>query len=174
MVLVVHAHPYPARSVAGAALLAALRGMPDLEVRSLYELYPDFDIDAEAERRALERARLVVLLHPLYWYSPPALLKHWFEVVLTKGWAYGEGGTALAGKDCLLAVTTGGDEAEYGPSGQHGRPFPDFAVAIEQTARFCGMNWLEPFVVNAARRAEPGARAEAGARLRQRIQERIA
>jgi hypothetical protein len=40
MVLVVHAHPYPRRSVAGAELLAALRGLPDLEVRSLYELYP--------------------------------------------------------------------------------------------------------------------------------------
>jgi glutathione-regulated potassium-efflux system ancillary protein KefF len=93
MVLVVHAHPYPARSVAGAELLAALRGLPDLEVRSLYQLYPDFDIDAEAERRALERARLVVLLHPLYWYSVPALLKQWFDVVLVRA-----GPTARAGR----------------------------------------------------------------------------
>lgn len=174
MVLVVHAHPYPARSVAGAELLAALRGVPDVEVRSLYELYPDFDIDPEAERRALERARLVVLLHPLYWYAPPALLKHWFEVVLTKGWAYGEGGTALAGKDCLWAVTTGGEEGDFGPNGRHGRPFPDFAAAVERTARFCGMNWLEPFVVNAARRAAPEARTEAGRRLRRVIEQRLA
>ena len=174
MVLVVHAHPYPARSVAGAELLAALEGVPGLEVRSLYRLYPDFDIDAEAERRALERARLVVLLHPLYWYAAPALLKHWFDVVLAKGWAYGEGGSALAGKDCLWAVTTGGEEAEYGPEGSHGRPFGDFAPAIEQTARFCGMNWLEPFVVNAARRATPQARSDAGRRLRARIEERLA
>jgi glutathione-regulated potassium-efflux system ancillary protein KefF len=174
MVLVVHAHPYPARSVAGAELLAALRGVPDLEVRSLYELYPDFDIDAEAERRALERARVVVLLHPLYWYAAPAMLKHWFDVVLTKGWAYGDGGTALAGKDCLWAVTAGGEEEAFSPTGRHGRPFGDFAPAIEQTARFCGMNWLEPFVVNAARRAAPEARREAGLILRARIEERLA
>ena len=174
MVLVVHAHPYPARSVAGAELLAALRGLPGLEVRSLYQLYPDFDIDAEAERRALERARLVVLLHPLYWYAAPALLKQWFDVVLTKGWAYGDGGTALAGKDCLWAVTTGGEEEAFAAPGRHGRPFGDFAPAIEQTARFCGMNWLEPFVVNAARQAPPEARREAALRLRARIEERLA
>ena len=174
MVLVIHAHPYPARSVAGAELLGALQGLPELEVRSLYRLYPDFDIDPDAERRALERARLVVLLHPLYWYSAPALLKHWFDVVLTKGWAYGEGGNALAGKDCLWAVTTGGEEGAYSAEGQHGRPFGDFAPAIEQTARFCGMNWLEPLVVNAARRSPPEARREAGLRLRRRIEERLA
>jgi glutathione-regulated potassium-efflux system ancillary protein KefF len=174
MVLVVHAHPYPRRSVAGAELLAALRGLPDLEVRSLYELYPDFDIDADAERRALERSNLVVLLHPLYWYTTPALLKHWFDVVLVKGWAYGEGGTALAGKDCLWAVTTGGDLEAFSATGRHGRPLETYAPVVEQTARFCGMNWLEPFVLYDARQAAPEERRSAGQRLRVRIEERLA
>ena len=56
MILVLHAHPYPRTSRAGAALLAAIRDLPSLEVRSLYELYPDFDIDVAAEQAALERA----------------------------------------------------------------------------------------------------------------------
>src|SRR6185295_5505982 len=64
MILVVHAHPYPKRSRAIAALLAAVRDLPGLEVRSLYELYPDFDIDHAAERAALEKAKLVIWLHP--------------------------------------------------------------------------------------------------------------
>ena len=108
MILVVYAHPYPARSRACAALLEAIRGAERVEVRSLYDLYPDFDIDGDAERHALEGARLVVWLHPFYWYSVPALMKHWFDHVLIKGWAHGEGGRALAGKDCLWVTTTGG------------------------------------------------------------------
>jgi glutathione-regulated potassium-efflux system ancillary protein KefF len=61
-------------------------------VHSLYDLYPDFDIDVDAEQAALKHADLVVWMHPIYWYSVPAMLKHWFDVVLLRGWAYGEGG----------------------------------------------------------------------------------
>ena len=170
MILVIHAHPYPTRSLAGGALLGAVRGMPGTEVRSLYDLYPDFDIDSQAERRALERARLVVLMHPLYWYTAPAILKHWFDEVLVRGWAYGEGGTALAGKDCLWAITTGGDEQAYSPEGRHRRPLAAFAPVVEQTMRYCGMNWLEPFVVHGAHQVEPEALQAAGADLRARLE----
>ena len=105
MILVVYAHPYPTRSRAGRALLQAIGDLPDVTVRSLYDLYPDFDIDVTAEQEALARAQLIVWLHPFYWYSVPGLMKHWFDKVLEQGWAYGEGGTALAGKRCLWAPT---------------------------------------------------------------------
>ena len=150
MILIVHAHPYPAHSRAGGALLAAVRELPVVEVRSLYNLYPDFDIDTAAERRALEEANVVVLLHPLYWYTTPALLKHWFDMVFVKGWAFGDGGTALAGKDCLWAVTTGGDEEAFSAGGRHAHPLGAFSPVVEQTVRYCGMRWLEPFVVHGA------------------------
>ena len=171
MIVVVHAHPYPARSRAVAALLAAIADVPGLQVRSLYQLYPDFDIDVAAERKALEGAGLVVFLHPIYWYSVPAMLKQWFDVVLVKGWAYGEGGTALAGKPCLWAVTTGGDEQAYTPQGRHGRAFADFAPVVERTARYCGMRWLEPFVAHGAHLVDEAALREAAQRLRDRIVE---
>jgi glutathione-regulated potassium-efflux system ancillary protein KefF len=171
VILVVHAHPYPAHSRAGGALLAAIGDMPGLEVRSLYSLYPDFDIDAPAERQALERARLVVLMHPLYWYTTPALLKHWFDTVLVKGWAYGEGGNALKDKACLWVTTTGGDEQAFSPEGRHHFPFATFAPVVEQTARFCGMRWLEPFVVHGAHQVSDDEMREAARRLRQRLEE---
>jgi glutathione-regulated potassium-efflux system ancillary protein KefF len=171
MILVVYAHPYPARSRACAALLEAIRGQEGTEVRSLYDLYPDFDIDGDAERAALARARLVVLLHPLYWYSAPALLKHWFDQVLIKGWSHGDGGRELAGKDCLWVTTTGGGEDAFSPTGRHGREFLAFAPPIEQTARYCGMNWLAPVAVNGAHAVPPEALREAGARLRARLEE---
>jgi glutathione-regulated potassium-efflux system ancillary protein KefF len=134
-ILVVLAHPYPRRSRACSALLASLEGLAATDVRSLYDLYPDFDVDAAAEQAALERAGLVVWLHPMHWYGVPSLLKHWLDTVLVKGWAFGEGGRALAGKDCLWAVTTGGDAAAFSPQGRHGHAFGDFVAPIEQTAR---------------------------------------
>ena len=113
MIVVIFAHPYPSRSHAGRALVETIRTLPNLEVRSLYDLYPDFDIDVGAEQDALARSQLILWLHPFYWYSVPGLLKHWFDKVLERGWAYGNGGTALAGKHCLWVPTVGGAEDTY-------------------------------------------------------------
>jgi glutathione-regulated potassium-efflux system ancillary protein KefF len=171
VILVIYAHPYPARSRACAALLAAIKDRKDLEVRSLYNLYPDFDIDGDAERAAVDRARLVVFLHPLYWYSVPALLKHWFDHVLIKGWSHGAEGRALAGKDCLWVTTTGGDESAFTAEGRHGHPFAAFEPPMKQTARYCGMNWLAPFAVNGAHDVPAESLREGGERLRARLDE---
>ncbi len=169
MILVVYAHPYPAHSRACAALLEGIRDMADLKVRSLYDLYPDFDIDGEAERGALARAKLIVWMHPFYWYSVPALLKHWFDQVLIKGWAHADGGRALAGKDCLWVTTTGGDEEAFTPAGRHGHPFEAFEPPIRQTAQYCGMNWLPPLAVRGSHQVPPEELREAGSRLRARL-----
>ena len=171
MITVIYAHPYPRYSRACAALRSAIEGVEGLELRSLYDLYPDFDIDAAAERSAVEGARLVVWMHPLYWYTAPALLKHWFDVVLAKGWAYGEAGAALVGKDCLWVTTTGGDEEAFSERGRHGHPLATFAPVIERTARYCGMNWLPPFAVHGAHEVSEDALRGSGIALRARIEE---
>lgn len=171
MIVVFYAHPYPHYSRACATLLEAIGDLPDLSVRSLYDLYPDFDIDVRAEQDALEAARLVVWMGPLYWYTVPSLLKHWFEKVLVRGWAYGAGNARLAGKDCLWVATAGGDEHAFSAEGRHGHPFDVFAPVVEQTARFCRMNWLEPFVLLAAHEVKEPVLQENGARLRQRLED---
>lgn len=131
-------------------MLEAIRDLPDLEVRSLYDLYPDFDIDVAAEQAALIRAELVVWLHPIYWYSVPAMLKHWFDVVLLRGWAYGKGGDALQGKHCLWVSTTGGEASSFSENGVHHLPFDEFEAPIRQTAKFCCMAWEPPLVLHGA------------------------
>jgi glutathione-regulated potassium-efflux system ancillary protein KefF len=157
MILVIHAHPYPQHSRAGKVLLNVAKTVPGVVVHSLYERYPDFDIDVASEQAALTQAKLVVWLHPVYWYSTPALLKQWFEVVLARGWAYGAQGTALHGKACLWAATMGGTEDMYTPEGAHQRPFAEFAAPIEQTAKFCGMTWLPPIVLHGAHLVDDAA-----------------
>jgi len=169
MICVIHAHPYLSRSRANRALAGALRGTRGLELRALYDLYPDFDIDADAEQQALAGAHLVVWMHPVFWYSVPALMHLWFEKVLAYGWAYGEGGTALEGKRCLWVPTTGGDEDAYTATGMHGHAFASFAPAIEQTARFCGMDWEPPHVLHGASAVDEQALAAHAATLVERL-----
>ncbi|MGZ5038699.1 MAG: glutathione-regulated potassium-efflux system oxidoreductase KefF [Usitatibacter sp.] len=171
VILVILAHPYPSRSRACAALVDAIRDLPGLEVRSLYDLYPDFDVDAPAEQAALKRADLVAWLHPLFWYTVPALMKHWMDDVLTRGFAYGAEGDKLAGKDLLWIPTTGGDDAAFSAAGRHGHAFAAFTPGIEQVARYCGMNWLEPFVLHGAHEIPAEALRDAGLELRKRLED---
>jgi glutathione-regulated potassium-efflux system ancillary protein KefF len=169
MVVVIFAHPYPDRSRANQKLVQAISGLPDVQVRSLYELYPEFDIDVDAEQHALKKSKIVVWQHPMYWYSVPGMLKHWFDKVLARGWAYGDGGTALHGKRCQWVVTTGGDDSAFQPEGMHAHPFDEFVPHVSQTARFCGMHWEPPIVLQGAHRVPESALEEAGRLYRDRL-----
>lgn len=158
-VLLLLAHPDLRHSRVHSQLLSALRhanqaGEPTRwTLRDLYALYPDYLIDIAAEQAALKAARLVVWLHPIHWYGMPPLMKLWLDEVLAFGWAYGPGGTQLAGKDLWLVVSTGGTEDSYRPDG-HNRYFIDaFWPPYEQTATLAGMRFLPPMVLHAAHRA---------------------
>ncbi|MDR7295564.1 MULTISPECIES: NAD(P)H-dependent oxidoreductase [Roseateles] len=155
-ILVLAAHPDLAGSHATRSVLDALRASPAagrVELRDLYRLYPDFHIHIDAEQRALEAARLVVMLHPIYWYSMPALQKLWLDEVPRLGWAYGPGGTALHGKDFWLVGSTGGGAEAYAPGGHNHHPIEAFLLPYEQSAKTCGMHYLPPQILHAAHRA---------------------
>ena len=169
--LVIHAHPHAGRSIAQRALLDAVKDLRGVRVHGLYDTYPDFSIDVAAEQALLATADLVVWQHPIYWYSPPALMKLWFEAVLERDWAYGPDGNALHGKACMWVVSTGGGEDGYQPHAIHGHPFEAFVPVVRQIARFCGMQWLEPIVVHAAHAIDPTDLEAHAARYRARLQD---
>ena len=153
-ILLLLAHPDLEHSRVHAALRSALSREAGAgarwQLRDLYALYPDYDIDVAAEQAALQQARLVVWLHPLHWYGMPPLLKLWLDEVFTYGWAYGPGGSQLTGKDLWLVVSTGGVEGSYRPDG-HNRFFIDaFWPPYEQTAQLAGMRFLPPLVLHGA------------------------
>ena len=155
-VLVLVAHPDIARSRVNRALVAQARLLPSgtVQVRDLYALYPDYLIDVEAEQAALAAARTVVWVHPIQWYSMPALMKLWLDDVLAFRWAYGPGGRALAGKCLWLVVSTGGLEVSYQQASGQEHPFDRFLPVYRQTAEMVGMRFLEPMVFHGAHRAE--------------------
>jgi glutathione-regulated potassium-efflux system ancillary protein KefF len=150
-------------------LLQQARSVAGVHVQDLYARYPDYDIDVHAEQANTEAAQLLVLLHPVQWYSMPALLKLWMDEVLSYGWAYGRAGTALHGKDLWLVASTGGPDASYHPAGYNRYFFEAFLPPYEQTAALCGMRFLPPLLLHGAHRAsreEVDAHAEV---FRQRL-----
>ena len=91
-----------------------------------------------------------------------------------RGWAYGEGGQALRGKDCLWVTTTGALPEAYSHSGVHGHPFEAFVPAVRQTALFCGLNWLDPIIVHGAHRLDAAALDQHAQHYRERLLQYIA
>ena len=118
----------------------------DLTVRYMYDLYPDFRIDVEAEQAVLTEAERVILQFPVYWYSSPALLKQWQDDVLTYGWAYGSTGTALHGKELALAVSTGAPESNYDRQGPYFYTLTELLRPFQAMSRLVGMRLAPPFV----------------------------
>ena len=166
---VLAAHPNWRESRVNRHLLEAARAVPGVAVQDLYGRYPDYDIDVPEEQRQVEAARLLVLLHPIQWYSMPPLMKLWLDEVLRYGWAYGRSGTALHGKDLWLVASTGGPEGSYHPQGYNRYFFDAFLPPYEQTAHLCGMRFLPPLVLHGARRA-PAEEVQAHvAMFRQRL-----
>ena len=162
--LLLFAHPALQKSRANRALLAAARGVENVTVNDLYELYPDFHIDVPREQTLLREHDVVVFQHPFYWYSAPALLKEWQDLVLELGFAYGPGGDRLHGKTLASALTTGGPVESYAEAGYNRHPIQALLTPFDQTARLCGMRYAEPFLVHAAPRLSQEALAAEAAR----------
>ncbi|MCC6399356.1 MAG: NAD(P)H-dependent oxidoreductase [Flavobacteriales bacterium] len=153
-VLVLFAHPRLERSRTNRALLKALPASDRITFRDLYELYPDMQVDVRAEQDLLAAHDVVVLHHPLYWYSVPPLLKQYIDLVYAFGWAYGPGGTALKGRTQFHVVTTGGGADAYSSAGFHGHTLQEFLLPLKRTATLCGMQWAPPFAVQGTHRVD--------------------
>jgi putative NADPH-quinone reductase len=173
-ILVIYAHPAPHRSPVHRRLADTARALPGVEVRDLYDIYPDFDIDGDHERALLRGARLLVFLHPFRWYGMPSLVKEWMDVVLQPGWAYNDdnhaGECALRGKSFWLVTTTGSGPDAYRAGGLHGRPFADFLAPYEATAALCGMDWIAPLVMHGTASVSPDAVDAHAAEFRHRLE----
>ena len=158
--LVLFAHPRTDRSEVNRHLLAAARAVDGVTVVDLYAEYPRFDIDVDREQERLLAHDAVVLQHPLYWYSSPAILKEWQDLVLEHGFAYGHDGHALDGKIAVNAVTCGATRDAYTAAGALGIELRDLLAPFEKTFLLCRMRYLAPFALFGAGRAEEEGRVE--------------
>jgi glutathione-regulated potassium-efflux system ancillary protein KefG len=146
-VLINFAHPALEKSRVHAQLIKTIKGMPGITFNDLYEQYPDLDINVAREQKLLEQHDIILMQHPFYWYSAPAIVKQWIDLVLEHGWAYGRTGKALQGKYFGNIISAGGSEGAYHEQGHHGHTVHAFLLPFIQTALLCNMQYAAPYVI---------------------------
>ncbi|XP_048372171.1 NAD(P)H dehydrogenase [quinone] 1 [Sphaerodactylus townsendi] len=118
--------------------------------------------DIVAEQKKLEAADLVIFQFPLQWLGVPAILKGWFDRVLTSGYSYS--GMYDQGpfqkKKAVVSFTTGGSGSMYTPQGIKG----DVNILLwplqSGTLHFCGFQILEPQIAFSIAHTPPEARSQ--------------
>ena len=152
-ILVLFAHPSQHRSEVNLPLFRTCQAMEGVTAVDLYHEYPTFEIDIDREQARLLEHDIIVFLFPLYWYSTPAILKEWQDLVLEYGFAYGHDGQALRGKTFFCAVSAGGPDSAYCKEGFNHASLREILRPLEQTAALTGMRYLPPFALFGARTA---------------------
>lgn len=152
-ILVLFAHPSIDRSEVNRPLAELTQDLPGITLIDLYAEYPTMEIDVDREQQRLLDHDVIVFMHPLYWYSTPAILKEWQDLVLEHGFAYGHEGVQLHGKIFFSALTAGAGEADYSTEGFNHFTIRELLYPLEQMAQLCGMIYLPPFALFGARTA---------------------
>ncbi|MEZ9565289.1 NAD(P)H-dependent oxidoreductase [Vibrio artabrorum] len=152
-VLVLFAHPTQHRSEANKPLFEQAQRIDGVTCVDLYAEYPTFKINIDREQRRLLDHDIIIFQFPLYWYSTPAILKEWQDLVLEYGFAYGVDGNKLQGKSLLCCITAGGKKEAYQSDGYNHFTVRELLHPLEQTASLCGMNYLAPFALFGSRTA---------------------
>lgn len=138
-------HPsYEKESRINKALINAAKNLENITIYDLYKNYPDFKIDVKKEQERLLENDIVVLQFPLFWFSSPALLKEWFDLVFTQDFAF-DGKYALKDKKLLVSTTAAGAEETYKESGIL---IEDYLKPIVGTAMYTKMQYQKPFIVH--------------------------
>lgn len=141
-VLVVSGHTDLNDSVANKIILEEVkRFITEAEIDCLDQLYPDFKIDAKAEQAKLEKAEVVVLQFPMFWYSAPSILHRWLEQTFLHGWSHGSEGDKLKGKKLVVSLTSGAPEEYYHTYGASEHEIKDFILSLIATANLVQMEY---------------------------------
>ncbi|MEW5763937.1 MAG: NAD(P)H-dependent oxidoreductase [Acidobacteriota bacterium] len=157
-VLIVYAHPNPL-SFNHAVKEEIRRGLEQaghaVRVKDLYGENPKVTLDALdfgsitggrvpedilREQEVVLWAEGLVFVYPIWWFSPPAILKGWIDRVFLNGFAFEIGPDGARGllkhRKALVVTTTGAPEASYEAGKAKEvilRPMTD------GTLRFCGI-----------------------------------
>lgn len=135
-----------------------------MRAQRLAETTGGYTEQIEREQQRLARADLVIFQFPVWWYSVPAMLKGWFDRVLTYGFAYDDeklfDDGLLRSKRAMVSLTTGGSADELGADAHRTGTPQDFLRAVQGgTLGFVGMQVLPPFITFA-----PGGLGDVGRR----------
>lgn len=147
MISLIYAHPYARHARLERMLLDAVQHWPGLELRELYQLYPDFYIDVALEQKMLAHSNAIILHYPMQCGLPPALLVQYLHKVFQYGWAYGNDAAEVAvrslqGKKFWVVTQAVAPHQELDPCYQQSMFAP-----LHQLALSCGMQWQQPLML---------------------------
>ncbi len=154
-ILILFAHPALQKSRINKQLIAGLKNLDGITFHDLYQRYPDFDIEIKQEQKLLNEHDVIIFHHPFFWYSTPAILKEWQDLVLEHDWAYGSKGNALKDKIFFNIITSGGSLEAYSETGYNKNTIKTLLAPIIQTAKLCKMKFLPPYVVSGTHSITP-------------------
>jgi NAD(P)H dehydrogenase (quinone) len=121
-----------------------------------------FTQDILDEHKKVSWADFIIFQYPIWWSDSPAILKGWFDRVLSYGFAYGPGSYDngnLKGKKALVSITHGGkDLRNYGEFGRKGKLEERLFNIQHEKLYFCGMDVLHPFVFHSSADEETRAK----------------
>lgn len=147
-VLVISGHPNLKISCANKIILDEIaKNCPEVEIRKLDELYPDYNFDIKTEQAAWEKADVIVLQYPMHWYGTPGILKLYIDKVMEHGWAYGSKGTALKGKSLIISITAGAPESAYTAEGEMKHTVEEFSYGLGGYAALCNLDCKKLFSI---------------------------
>jgi NAD(P)H dehydrogenase (quinone) len=187
---VIVAHPDPGSfnlGVANAYCEAARARGHEALLRDLYRLnfdpvlkageipQPDFEpgADVVAERALIGEAAVFVLVYPLWFYAPPAMLKGYVDRVFNMGFGFGEsrggGNSPLLTGRALVTITTSGAPLAWVK--QEGAWEAIRNLFDAHFAAVCGMRVLEHLHFGGVTRGwRPDAAAAELAKVRQLVE----
>lgn len=118
------------------------------------------------EQAKVKNADLVIFLAPVYWSSPPAIMRGWFDQVMTPGFAYGKDQTfangPLQGKSAFFVMTHAGYLGVANETGVAGKLEDMLKSLHERPLNYSGMQTLAPLSLRPPYfKDEPSARQDA-------------
>lgn len=142
--LVVVAHPNMKQSGTQQFLLHQFPTTNDV---TWHELDPEGNFDVSAEKALLMAHDRIIFQFPLYWYSVPVNLRQWQDMVLERGFAYGNGAT-LQGKEFGIVVSLGEPLDEYQAGGSEQFTMSEILKPLQAMAHKLRWRYLKPLVIS--------------------------
>lgn len=139
--LIIVSHPNVEDSTTQSFLKKSAAFEKEVTWHHLENNYTYTTIDSVKERNLLARHDRIILQFPFYWYSAPAMLKQWIDVVLSEK-------LPLRGKEFGLVVTVGMMEKAYQAGGSEQYTLSELLRPFQAIANHFKMVFLPIFTIS--------------------------
>ena len=147
--LIIVAHNNIETSVYNKQLIESIKNNNNTTINILKT---NMALDVNAERELFLKHQNIIFQFPLNWYSVPASLKNYIDLVFGFGFGFAPTDERIMGKNFLAVVTTGGPQVSYSAEGYNKFSVEDYLHPLKGLARLTKMNFLPPLVSYASKK----------------------